>query len=141
MNGGEMVTSTCFVAGIVAQTKATKVTSNNTSWDTSNSNYGDITVDSPVKLLVGGVLGRIGATTEGDGATARCKNRGNITVKSPKSGSCIGGVLGQHGRGKLGDANNCGVVEDPVTITVTDGASDVYVGGYVGQVNTNNGPN
>ena len=141
MNGGEMVTSTCFVAGIVAETKATKVTSNNTSWDTSNSNYGDITVDSPVKLLVGGVLGRIGATTSGDGATARCKNRGNITVKSPKSGSCIGGVLGQHGRGKLGDANNCGIVEDPVTITVTDGASDVYVGGYVGQVNTNNGPN
>lgn len=140
MNGGEMVTSTCFVAGIVAQTKATKVTSNSTSWDNSNSNYGDITVDSPVKLLVGGVLGRIGATTSGDGATARCKNRGNITVKSPKSGSCIGGVLGQHGRGKLGDANNCGVVEDPVTITVTDGALDVYVGGYVGQVKTNNGP-
>ena len=38
-------------------------------------------------------------------------------------------------------ANNCGVVDDPVTITVTDGASDVYVGGYVGQVSTNNGPN
>ena len=141
MSGGAKVTSACLVAGVVAETKAKKVTSNNTSWDTSNSNYGDITVDSPVKLFVGGTLGRIGATTSGDGATARCKNRGNIMVKSPKSGSCIGGVLGQHGRGKLGDANNCGVVDDPVTITVTDGASDVYVGGYVGQVSTNNGPN
>ena len=140
MSGGEQVTSECFVAGVVAETKATKVTSNDTSWDTSNSNYGDINVDSPVQLYLGGAIGRIGATSSGDGATTRCKNRGNITVNAPKSGSCIGGVVGQHGRGKLGDANNCGVVDDPVTITVTNATSEVYVGGYVGQVKTNNGP-
>ncbi len=129
-----------LVGGVVGNTAATKVTSNGTSWADSNSNYGDITVSCPVKLYVGGVLGRIGATSSGNGETARCKNRGNITVTDPKPGTCVGGVLGLHGRGKLGDANNLGVESDPVSITVTGGASDVYVGGYAGRVNTNNGP-
>ena len=139
--GAGQGTTTYYVGGIVAESKATKANSNATSWAESNSNYGDINVDIPVKLFVGGAVGRIGASTSGDGRTEKCKNRGNITVNAPKSGSCIGGVIAIHGRGKLGDANNCGTSDDPVNITVTNASSGVYVGGYVGQISTNNGPN
>ena len=134
-------TANYYVGGVVAESKATKANSNGTGWADSNSNYGNITVDIPVKLFVGGAVGRIGASTSGDGRTEKCKNRGNITVNAPKSGSCIGGVIAIHGRGKLGDANNCGTSDDPVNITVTNASSGVYVGGYVGQISTNNGPN
>ena len=129
-----------MIGGVVGNSDATKVTSNGTGWADCNTNYGDITVNSPVKVYVGGVLGRIGAKTGGDGNTTRCKNRGNITVKNPASGSCVGGIIGEHGRGKLGDANNVGATNDLVTISVETTLADVYVGGYVGRVNTNNGP-
>lgn len=128
------------VGGIVGLSATTKVTSNGTGWAQCHSNYGDILVNSSVKLCVGGVLGRIGAFGGGSGETARCKNRGNITVQNPKTGSCIGGVVGQHGRGKLGDANYLGDAEDSAVITVTGADSGTYVGGYVGQIRTNNGP-
>ena len=129
-----------MIGGVVGNTAATTVTSNGTGWADCNTNYGDITVDSPVKVYVGGILGRIGAKTGGDGNTNRCKNRGNITVKNPASGSCVGGIVGEHGRGKLGDANNVGASDDLVTISVETTLADVYVGGYVGRVDTNNGP-
>ena len=129
-----------MIGGVVGNSGATKVTSNGTGWADCNTNYGDITVNSPVKVYVGGILGRIGAKTGGDGNTTRCKNRGNITVKNPASGSCVGGIIGEHGRGKLGDANNVGASDDLVTISVETTLADVYVGGYVGRVETNNGP-
>ena len=129
-----------MIGGVVGNSGATKVTSNGTGWADCNTNYGDITVNSPVKVYVGGILGRIGAKNSGTGDTARCKNRGNITVKNPASGSCVGGIIGEHGRGKLGDANNVGASNDLVTISVETTLADVYVGGYVGRVETNNGP-
>ena len=138
--GAGQGTSTYYVGGVVAESKATKANSNGTGWADSNSNYGNITVDIPVKLCVGGAVGKIGATTTGDGHTEKCKNRGNITVNAPKSGSCVGGVVGIHGRGRLGYSNNCGTSDDPVNITVTNATSGVYVGGLVGQISTNNGP-
>jgi hypothetical protein len=99
-----------MIGGVVGNSGATKVTSNGTGWADCNTNYGDITVNSPVKVYVGGILGRIGAQDGGDGNTTRCKNRGNITVKNPASGSCVGGIIGEHGRGKLGDAIMGGVL-------------------------------
>lgn len=142
LSGGKSSsTSISYIGGVVGKTAAQKVAANGTAWAQCNSNYGDVTVNSPVAVYVGGVLGEAGATTGGTGETKQCKNRGNISVTSPKDGSCIGGVVGRHCRGKLGDANNAGIEGDKVSITVTGATSSTYVGGYVGQVNTNNGPN
>lgn len=129
-----------YIGGVVGKAESTTVASNGYSWVLCNSNYGDITVNCPLKVCIGGVFGQAGALSGGDGKTEQCKNRGNITAVSPKDGSIIGGVVGQHGRGQLGNGNICGLASDPVTITVTGGTSGTYVGGYVGQIRSNNGP-
>lgn len=129
------------VGGVVGMANATSVNSKNTSWAESNSNYGDITVNCPVKVCVGGVVAKAGNSSTASKSTLfqKCKNRGDITVTSPLGGSFVGGVFGHVTRGALGDANNCGVADDPVQITVTGATADTYVGGYIGEKENNHG--
>lgn len=129
------------VGGVVGMANATSVNSKNTSWAESNSNYGDITVNCPVKVCVGGVVAKAGNSSTATKSTLfqKCKNRGDITVTSPLGGSFVGGIFGHVTRGALGDANNCGVADDPVQITVTNATADTYVGGYIGEKENNHG--
>ena len=141
-NGGKYSSKVTYIAGVVAETRSNKVTSESHSWSESNANYGNITVDSPAKLCVGGVIGKLNAAVGSghSGATERCKFQGSITVTNPGSGSCIGGVLGIHGRGQLGNANGFGESDTKIgKIVVTGADANTYVGGYVGYLYTDNG--
>lgn len=141
-NGGKYSSKVTYIAGVVAETRANKVSSESHSWSASNANYGNITVDSPAKLCVGGVIGKLNAAVGSghSGTTERSKFQGSITVTNPGSGSCIGGVLGIHGRGQLGNANGFGESDTKIgKIVVTGADANTYVGGYVGYLFTDNG--
>ena len=130
-----------MIGGCIGFSDATAVTSNGTSWAQCNSNYGDISVDCPVIQYVGGVVAKVGNASTGSKTTAftQCRNRGNITVNYPGSGSYVGGVFGHVTRGSLGNANTCGIAEDKVLITVKGASSDTYVGGYIGEKENDHG--
>ena len=131
-----------YIAGVVAETMSTKITSTSYSWAECNSNYGNITVDSPAKLCVGGVVGRLNSANGSghSGNTERCKYQGTMTVTNPGAGSCIGGVIGIFGRGQLGNANAFGESNDKLAkVLVTGADASTYVGGYVGYLSTDNG--
>ena len=110
-----------------------------TSWDKCNSNTGNISVSSPVRVIAGGVYGRekgTGMTITahvGGRTVSGAKNRGNIEVSNLSANSRIGGIVGQHGQGVLGNANNFGrysssapASNDFASIIVT-GADNVFV--------------
>ena len=135
-------TATYYVAGIVGMSKSKTVTSNGTTWAECNSNYGNINVNIPVKLCVGGVIGTINAAVSSgySGNTAYCKHQGVITVTSPGADSRIGGIVGIHGRGQLGNVNAFGESDSKLgKIVVTGADATTYVGGYAGYIYTDNG--
>ncbi len=131
-----------YIAGVVARTMAHRISSNGTKWVESNSNYANITVNSPLTLTIGGVLGELNAARSSgkNGATSQCKHQGIITVTSPGKNSYIGGVIGMHGRGQLGNANGFGESDTKLgKIVVTGADASTYVGGYFGYLDTDNG--
>ena len=66
--------------------------------------------------------------------------KGVITVTNPGKDSYIGGVIGAHGRGQLGNANGFGESDTKIgKIVVTGADASTYVGGYVGYLKTDNG--
>lgn len=140
LNGGRNSNKVYYVAGVVAKSTTKEVKSNSHSWAECHSNYGNITVDAPVIVYVGGVIGEIGATTAGDGHIAQCKFQGTISVNSPATKSCIGGVIAKHWRGQLGNANTFGESDAKTgNIIVSNADAGTYVGGYAGMIETNNG--
>lgn len=132
------------VAGVVANTDINNVYTTKTSWAETNTNYGDIEVNVPLTVYVGGIYGRV----KGTGVTAStknvggCKNAGNILVTNPGKDSCIGGIIARHGRGCMGNANMFGdATKYKPSITVTGGNESVCVGSYAGWVSSDNGNN
>ena len=143
VTGGKYnVDNVFYIAGVVAQTKSNKITSTSYGWADCNSNYGNITINSPAKLCVGGVIGTLNAAAGSghNGHTERCKYQGTMTVTNPGAGSCIGGIVGKYGRGQLGNANGFGESDSKLgKIIVTGADATTYVGGYAGYLYTDNG--
>ena len=132
-------TNKCYIGGCIGRGESKSVTSNNTSWATCNTNYSNITVNSPSIVYVGGVIGYAGKGSGLGSAFQRCKNGGDIEVISPADNSCVGGVFGYQNRGLLGNANGYGQASDKVSIKVTGATSNTYVGAYVGWMYSDHG--
>ena len=143
VRGGESSDKENYIGGVVGYCGVKNVSQSNTSWATCNTNHGDITVSCPLRVIVGGVIARETGTSmaAGSATLTSCKNDGNIEVNSPAANSYIGGVVGWHGRGRLGNANAFGQAAKTAGIRVTGAGADVYVGGYAGWISTDNGNN
>lgn len=132
-----------YVAGVVGNTSIPNVSHSNTTWASCNTNHGEIETDVPLTVYVGGVFGRV--TGSGIAASTStvsgARNDGSINVTNPGKNSCIGGVVGRHGRGMLGNANSFGQAGCPASLTVTGADSSVSVGTYAGHAATDNGGN
>lgn len=143
VSGGSMSVYELYIGGVVGLCAVPNVSSSNTSWVTCNTNYAAIEVNTPLRVIVGGVIAReygLGITASSPSLSG-AKNSGAITVTSPGADSYIGGVVGWHGRGRLGNANAFGQASDKAAITVTGADSSVYVGGYAGWLSSDNGGN
>lgn len=140
---GNESTDIFYAAGVVGNTTVPNVSHSNTTWATCNTNHGQIEVDVPLTVYVGGIFGRVTGT--GVAATtlnvSGAKNDGSIQVSSPGMNSCVGGIVGRHGRGALGNANGFGLAAKPASIVVTGADESVSVGAYAGYVSTDNGGN
>ena len=132
-------TNKCYIGGCIGRGESKSVTSNSTGWATCNTNYSNITVNSPSIVYVGGVIGYAGKGSGLGSAFQRCKNGGDIEVISPADNSCVGGVFGYQNRGLLGNANGYGQASDKVSIKVTGATSNTYVGAYVGWMYSDHG--
>lgn len=138
---GNSSTAVFYVAGIVGNTTIPEVASKNTSWATCNTNYGDIEVNVPLTVYVGGIYGQV--LGKGVYADTRnvcgARNGGSIKVTNPGKNSCVGGVIARHGRGQLGNANAFGQSSKPASIVVSGADETTSVGAYAGYVSSDNG--
>lgn len=156
ISGGVNTSNIAYVGGVVGLSEISNMSHQETSWDKCNSNTGNISVSSPVRVIAGGVYGRekgTGMTITahvGGRTVSGAKNRGNIEVSNLSANSRIGGIIGQHGQGVLGNANNFGryssspsssASNDFASIIVTGADNTTCVGGYVGYIETTNGGN
>lgn len=132
-------TNKCYIGGCIGRGESKSVTSNGTGWAACNTNYAKITVNSPMVVYVGGVVGYAGKGSSLGSAFQRCKNGGDIEVISPADNSCVGGIYGYQNRGILGNANGFGQATDKVSIKVTGATSKTYVGAYVGWMYSDHG--
>lgn len=152
VSGGSVAAAPVYIGGVIGLSDIKNMTHNQTSWDSCNTNTADITVNSPVRVVVGGVVGReyglsMTITNKvGKRTISGLKNRGNITVTSPGDNSYVGGLIGWHGRGVIANANNIGrysatstTNNDKAVITVTGANSTVAVGAVAGYLESSNG--
>ena len=152
VSGGTTVTDPVYVGGVIGLSDVRNMSHNQTSWDLCNSNMGNITVNCPVTVVVGGAiaceLGKDMTVSNYGGrrAVSGAKNRGDIIVTNPGKESYVGGLVGWHGRGMIGNANNVGRYDpkdsskwDKITISVTGADTTTCVGAVVGYLSSNNG--
>ena len=143
VEGGSVSVSENYIGGVVGLSDVKNCSQTSTSWAASNTNYADITVRTPLRVVVGGSIGRDKGLSlaAGTAVLTSARNSGNIVVESPGDNSYIGGVVGWHGRGRLGNANAFGKADAKTGIKVVGGSASVYVGAYAGWIQTDNGNN
>ena len=152
VSGGSTTSNPVYIGGVIGLSDIKNMSHNKTSWNESNTNTGNITVNAPVRVVVGGVVGyekgleMTITNTVGGRVISGLKSRGNISVISPADNSYVGGLIGWHGRGTIANANNIGRYSaedisnnDKAIISVTGANATVCVGGFIGYLESNNG--
>ena len=118
-----------YVGGLVGLVTKGRVCGGTTSNDAKEYVQGAMTISTPAKMYVGGIVGGLGESAASAGVYSLHRT-GSITVTNPGEGSRIGGICG------LRRSNNNDALvnlQAKVTINCATAASDIYAGQFYGE--------
>lgn len=118
-----------YVGGLVGLVTKGRVCGGTTSKDPKEYIQGTMTISTPAKIYVGGIVGGLGESAASAGVYSLHRT-GSITVTNPGEGSRIGGICG------LRRSNNNDALvnlQSEVTINCATAASDIYAGQFYGE--------